>query len=116
MARRLNLIKGWQPPHDPIGPRLVSSLWCFYEGRKLLAGNGLEGQSVGTDVNNSPYLDRPLVPLAIALRSMLAETEAKIATAEPAEKAGLQQRAGVLRDWLTPKTTPLPTCWSKPDR
>ena len=53
----------------------------------------------------SPYLDRPLVPLAVALRSMLAETEAKIATAEPAEKAGLQQRAQVLRDWITPKST-----------
>jgi hypothetical protein len=37
-------------------------------------------------MNNSPYLDKPLVPLAVALRSMLAETEVKIATATPAEK------------------------------
>jgi hypothetical protein len=51
----------------------------------------------------SPYLDRPLVPLAVALRSMLAETEANIATAAPAERSRLQQRAEVLRDWLTPK-------------
>jgi hypothetical protein len=28
-------------------------------------------------MKNSPYLDQPFVPLAVALRSMLAETEAK---------------------------------------
>ena len=27
-------------------------------------------------MNNSPYLDQPFIPLAVALRSMLAETEA----------------------------------------
>jgi len=54
-------------------------------------------------MNNSPYLDQPFVPLAVALRSMLAETEEKIATAAPAEKAGLQERAEVLREWITPK-------------
>jgi hypothetical protein len=53
----------------------------------------------------SPYLDQPFVPLSVALRSMLAETEARIATAAPAEKSRLQQRAEVLRDWLTPKPT-----------
>ena len=53
----------------------------------------------------SPYLDQPFVPLAVALRCMLAETEAKIATAAPAEKARLQERAEVLREWLTPKST-----------
>jgi hypothetical protein len=55
-------------------------------------------------MKNSPYLDRPLIPLAVALRSMLAETEAKIAAAAPAEKARLQQRAEVLREWITPKS------------
>ena len=54
-------------------------------------------------MNNSPYLDKPLVPLAVALRSMLAETEAKIAAAEPAEKMRLQQRVDVLREWITPR-------------
>lgn len=44
-------------------------------------------------MKNSPYLDRPLVPLAVALRSMLAETEAKIAMATPAERERLQQRS-----------------------
>ncbi|MBV8591941.1 MAG: hypothetical protein JO212_18120 [Acetobacteraceae bacterium] len=56
-------------------------------------------------MNNSPYLDQPFVPLAVALRSMLAETEARIATAAPDERACLQKRPGVLREWLTPKPT-----------
>ena len=59
---------------------------------------------------SSPYLDQPFVPLAVALRSMLAETEAKIATAAPAEKVRLQERAEVLREWITPKSAvPLST-------
>jgi hypothetical protein len=57
-------------------------------------------------MKNSPYLDKPLVPLAVALRTMLAETETKLATAAPAEKAWLQQRADVLREWLTPRKSP----------
>ena len=61
-------------------------------------------------MNNSPYLDQPFVPLAVALRSMLAETEARLATAPPAEKSRLHERATVLREWLTPKPTmPLST-------
>jgi len=53
----------------------------------------------------SPYLDNPFVPLAVALQSMLAEAEASLATAAPAEKARLHERAAVLREWLTPKST-----------
>ena len=56
------------------------------------------------EMKNSPYLDKPFLPLAVALRSMLAETEARIATAAPCEKSRLQQRAEVLREWLTPKS------------
>jgi hypothetical protein len=56
-------------------------------------------------MKNSPYLDKPLVPLAVALRSMLAETKAKIAAAEPTEKKRLRQRAQVLREWLRPRST-----------
>jgi hypothetical protein len=59
----------------------------------------------GTEMRNSPYLDKPLVPLAVALRSMLVETEVEMATATPAEKTRLQERTAVLRDWLTPKST-----------
>jgi hypothetical protein len=58
-------------------------------------------------VKNSPYLDKPLVPLSVALRSMLEETETKITTAAPAEKVRLQQRAAVLREWLTPRSRKL---------
>ena len=69
-----------------------------------------QAKCIGTVMKNSPYLDRPFIPLAVALRSMLAETEAKIATAAPAEKARLQERATVLREWVTPKSTsPLST-------
>jgi hypothetical protein len=43
-------------------------------------------------MKNSPYLDKPLVPLAVALRSMLADTEVKLATAarrtSPAPREG----------------------------
>ena len=61
-------------------------------------------------MNYSSYLDQPFVPLAVALPRMLAETEARLATAAPAEKSRLQQRAAVLREWLTPKSTiPLST-------
>ena len=59
----------------------------------------------GTEMQNSLHLDKPFVPLAVALRSMLAETEAMITTAAPAEKARLQERAEVLRVWLTSKST-----------
>jgi hypothetical protein len=60
-------------------------------------------------MKNSPYLDKPLVPLAVALWSMLADTEAKLVTATPAEQARLQERAEVLREWLTPRRSPTPS-------
>jgi hypothetical protein len=52
----------------------------------------------------SPYLDRPLVPLAIALPRMLEEIETQLANEklETAEKCRLRLRAGVLRALLTP--------------
>ena len=56
-------------------------------------------------MKNSPYLDQPTIPLAVALRSTPADAEAKLATAGPGEKWPLQQRAQVLREWLTPKST-----------
>jgi uncharacterized protein with von Willebrand factor type A (vWA) domain len=43
-------------------------------------------------MNNSPYLDRPLVPLAVALRSTLAEIETKIATAAPSPRRARSRR------------------------
>ena len=61
-------------------------------------------------MRNSPYLDQPIVPLAVTLRSMLAETEVKIFTAPKAERERLRRRAKVLQELLTPSSaTPLPT-------
>jgi hypothetical protein len=69
--------------------------------RQPAAGKRPASRPQETEMKHSPYLDKPLVPLAVALRSMLMETETKIVTAGPAEKARLQQRAEVLREWLT---------------
>ena len=55
----------------------------------LFAGYGPKSRPQETEMKNSPYLDKPFVPLAVALRSMLAETEAKLATAARAEKTRL---------------------------
>jgi hypothetical protein len=92
--------------HLARGKKLAPSCEAFSApGARAVRGLRPEKPITGTEMNHSPYLDKPFVPLAVALRSMLAETEAKILTAAPAEKARLQQRAGVLRDWLTPKST-----------
>src|SRR5215472_16936910 len=74
-------------------------------GARAARGQWPSKPITGTEMTNSPYLDKPFVPLAVALRSMLAETEARIARAAPAEKSRLQERATVLREWLTPKPT-----------
>src|ERR1700756_595915 len=47
----------------------------------------------------SSYLDQPLVPLAMALPLMLAEVEAELAVALPAQEQYLRQRAELLH-WL----------------
>ena len=51
----------------------------------------------------SPYLDRPLLPLALALPRMLQEIEAALATAGPDEAPRLRQRAQLILDLLTPR-------------
>ena len=56
----------------------------------------------------SPYLDRPILPLAVALPQMLAKTEAELSTAtEPAEKQWLRQRAELIRGLLAPRQSPV---------
>jgi hypothetical protein len=56
----------------------------------------------------SPYLDRPLVPLAEALPQMLAQIEAELVTASgPAEKWWLRQRAELIRGLLAPRPSPI---------
>lgn len=53
-------------------------------------------------MDHSPYLDRPLLPLALALPRMLAEIEAKLATARRADRERLHQRAELVRGLLAP--------------
>ncbi len=52
----------------------------------------------------SPYLDRPAVPLAVALPQMLAKIETKLADEKiaAAEKWRLRQRAELIRGLLAP--------------
>src|SRR5437899_9668635 len=55
--------------------------------RQPAAGNGLTSHRVGVHRMTSPYLDRPIVPLAEALPQMLAQIEAELSTAaEPDEE------------------------------
>jgi hypothetical protein len=56
----------------------------------------------------SPYLDRPLVPLAVLLPRLLAQIEAELPTAaELAEKQWLRQRAELIRGLLAPRQSPI---------
>jgi hypothetical protein len=60
-------------------------------------------------MNNSPYLDRPLLPLAVALPRMLEEIEAALTTAGTAETRRLNQRAELIRELLMPSGSPTPS-------
>jgi hypothetical protein len=60
-------------------------------------------------MKNSPYLDRPLLPLAVALPRMLERIEADLATAGPAETRRLSQRAELIRGLLTRGRSPPPS-------
>jgi hypothetical protein len=60
-------------------------------------------------MNNSPDLDRPLFPLAVALPRMLEKIEADLATAGPAKTRRLRERAELIREVLTPPRRQSPT-------
>jgi len=49
----------------------------------------------------SPYLDRPLLPLAVALPRMLAAIEAELSKAHPDERSRLQKRGELIRGLLS---------------
>jgi hypothetical protein len=49
---------------------------------------------------HSPYLDRPLLPLAVVLPRILEQIDADLATAGPAEKCRLRHRAALVRGLL----------------
>jgi hypothetical protein len=54
-------------------------------------------------MNNSPYLDKPLLPLAVALPRMLDQIEAEIISARPEEKRQLETRARLIYELLAPR-------------
>ena len=53
----------------------------------------------------SPYLDQPLVPLAVALQQMIEQIEAELADRklEAADQRRLRQRVELIRWLLTPR-------------
>jgi hypothetical protein len=53
-------------------------------------------------MKNSPYLDRPLRPLAVALPRMLETIETELVTAGATDKWRLRRRAELLRRLLNP--------------
>ena len=57
-------------------------------------------------MNNSPYIDRPLLPLAVALPWMLERIEADLAAAGPAETRRLNQLAELIRELPMPSGSP----------
>jgi len=56
-------------------------------------------------MNNSPYLDKPLFPLAVALPRMLEKIETELANdnLDAAEERRPRQRAEMIRWLLLPK-------------
>ena len=61
-------------------------------------------------MKNSPYLDRPLLPLAVALPRMLEKVAVELTMAGPVKARRLRQRAQLILDLLTPRSTePLST-------
>jgi hypothetical protein len=60
-------------------------------------------------MKNSPYLDRPLLPLAVALPRMLEKIEVDLAAAGPERRRHLHQRVELIRGLLTPRErSPIP--------
>jgi hypothetical protein len=61
-------------------------------------------------MKNSPYLDRPLLPLTVALPRLLQKVGVELTTAGPAEAPRLRQRAQLILDLLTPEgQSPIPS-------
>ena len=54
-------------------------------------------------MDHSPYLDRPLLPLAVALPRILEKVGVDLTTAGPPEARRLRQRAQLILDLLTPQ-------------
>jgi len=54
-------------------------------------------------MNHSPYLDRPLLPLAVALPRLLERIGVELTMADPAKAVRLRQRGQLILDLLAPK-------------
>ena len=52
---------------------------------------------------SAAYLDKPFVPLAVALPRMLMRIERDLPTARPEENRRLESRARLIRDLLAPR-------------
>jgi len=75
---------------------------------KTLSAPAIRGSRPEQPITGPALLDRPLLPLAVALPRMLARIETELATAGPAETRCLRQRAELIRGLLTPIRTPPP--------
>jgi hypothetical protein len=65
----------------------------------LLAGSGLESRLQEPEMT-SPYLDRPLLPLAVVLPRLLESVETELAKKfEPVQESHLRHRAELIH-WL----------------
>ena len=87
------------------GKKLAPSCEAFSApGARAVRGLGPKSRSQGPTMT-SPYLDRPAVPLAVALPRMLNEIEAELAgkKLETAERRRLRQRAELIRGLLAPR-------------
>jgi hypothetical protein len=70
--------------------------------RQPAAGNGLTSHCIRTQRMTSPYLNRPLFPLAVALPRMLGDIEAELAIEklEAKDVRRLYRRAELIRELL----------------
>jgi hypothetical protein len=75
----------------------------------LFAGDGLASRA-REPPNDFPYLDRPLVPLAVAPPQMLEKIEAELVdkTVGATEKSRVLHRAELMRELLTGWWSPIP--------
>ena len=73
-------------------------------GARTVRGRWPSKPITGTAELTSPYLDRPLVPLAVALPQMLEKIEAELVdnnkTVGATEKSRLRHRAELMRELL----------------
>jgi hypothetical protein len=86
VARRRSVAHLWPYP-EPVRPakKLAPSCEAFSApGARAVRGLGPKNRSQETEMT-SPYLIRPLIPLALALPRMLEKIEAELVTAGPAE-------------------------------